>query len=151
MHFDPATDEHRLLARFAGDWTLVGEGGTGTEHGTMLGERWLSLAGQAKWEGGEHEYLFLIGYDRSLGRYVGSFAASVMDKHWVYEGWFEGEALILETTGPGPDPQAGDVRLRDRIERIGERKVLTSTALTPDGEWVEFMRVEHERPRAEGA
>lgn len=141
MEFPAATADHAWLLRMAGDYEIEG----GTETIRPLGEKWLLVEGSACEGDVAHRYAVTIGFDDAKGRYVGSFVGSLMSNLWVYEGYREGDSLILECEGPAFDPEKGSfgdgaMQYRDTITFDGKVKTLVSTVQNPDGTWTEIMR-----------
>ena len=147
--------EHQWLERMAGEWTFttecsMGPGqppmtGAGTDTTVSLGGLWvISEWKQPGPDGTPMTSRMTIGYDPARGKYVGSFVASCMTHHWIYEGEREGDVLTLNADGPSfTDPTA---KYQDIWELTADgRRLLRSRAQLPDGTWAEFMRAEYTR------
>ncbi len=151
MHPESATTQHRWLSKFVGQWAYESscgygpEGGksVGTESVRMMGELWLVGDGHGTLpDGAPMGYHFIIGFDPSKRRFVGTWTGSVMSHMFVYEGVLDptGTVLPLECTGPNPMQPGTMATYRDIMEMsaAGERS-MRSEAKGPDGNWVQFM------------
>jgi hypothetical protein len=87
-----------------------------------------------------------VGFDPERGKFVGSWVGSMMNHQWVYEGYLEGDRLILESEGPRFDDQPGLGKYRDIVVFDGpDVRRLIGEHLTDAGEWVQFMETTYRR------
>ncbi len=151
-------EEHRWLQRLVGRWTYEFEAAepgkeaekqTGTETVRALGDLWIVSEWGGEMPGaGTVSSVMTLGFDSSRGRFVGTFVTSMMEYLWVYDGWLEGDTLVLEAEGPGMSEDGGMARYRDSIEMRGDdHRVFSSRMLGADGEWRQFMTSHHHRVR----
>jgi hypothetical protein len=149
--------EHQWLNRMVGDWTFSTEckmgpdqppmTGTGTDKTIALGGLWVvSEWVQPGMDGTPMTSRMTLGYDPARGKFVGSFVASCMTHHWVYEGVLEGDVLTLDAEGPSfTDPNAKAL-YQDIWEFTADgRRLLKSQFRNADGSWTEFMKAEYRR------
>ena len=149
--------EHTWLSRMVGDWTFTTEcsmgpdqppmTGAGTDTTVSLGGLWvISEWKQPGPDGTPMTSRMTIGYDPARGKFVGSFVASCMTHHWVYEGILEGDVLTLDAEGPSFTDPTATAKYQDIWELTADgRRLLRSRAQLPDGTWAEFMRAEYTR------
>lgn len=154
--------EHRWLQRLLGEW--VGEGEMPAPPGEApmtwqslqtvrkIGELWIQCEARIESESPEGEASVMqitLGYDPDKGRYVGTFAGSMMSTLWVYEGSVgaDGRTLTLDTRGP--DFGSGQIRdFQDVIELIDDdHHELRSRMLGEDGQWRPVMSVRYRRKK----
>lgn len=152
-------EEHRWLARLAGEWTFEGRmipdepqyRATGTETVRMLGEAWmLAEANGTMASGCETGSLMTIGFDPETGRFNGTFVASTMTSLWLYDGALDegGKSLRLQSEGPRFDGQPGKALYEDEIEIVSEdERRLNARIRGDDGAWTLFMTTTYRRNR----
>ncbi|WP_374448912.1 DUF1579 domain-containing protein [Stella sp.] len=157
-------EQHRWLERLAGEWSVEGECSTGPdqppvttemrESARMMGGAWLLAEGSGEMPGGgAMASLMQLGYDPAKGKFVGTFAASMMSHLWTYEGSLDpsGKILTLDTVGPSfADPAAATpgamTKYQDIIEIVdADHRVMRSRMLGPDGEWRPVMTARYRR------
>lgn len=149
--------EHQWLERMVGEWTFTSSCSMGpgqppmTSDGTAatvsLGGLWVVSEWRSPMpDGALMTSRMTVGYDPARGKYVGSFVASCMTHHWVYEGTRAGDVLTLDADGPSfTDPKVM-AKYQDIWEMpAGGPPVLRSQYLGPDGTWTEFMRADFRR------
>lgn len=152
-------DEHRWLARLAGDWTYEGRmipdelqyRASGTETVRMLGEAWmLAEASGTMASGCGTGSLLAVGFDPETGRFTGSFMASMMTGLWLYDGALDegGRSLRLRSEGPRFDGQPGKAQYEDEIEIISDaERRLNARVRNDGGSWTLFMTTTYRRKR----
>jgi len=152
-------DEHRWLARLAGEWTYEGQmipdepqyRASGTETVRMLGEAWMLAEASGTMDSGcETASLMTIGFDPESGRFTGTFVASMMTGLWLYDGTLDegGRSLRLQSEGPRFDGQPGKALYEDEIEVVGEdERRLNARVRNDDGSWTRFMTTTYRRKR----
>ncbi len=141
------TDEHLWLQRFVGEWeTQSGDCMAGSESVRSIGGFWIVAEADGKMPDGDDAMsITTIGFNSDTGRFVGSWIGSMMTWHWVYDGWLEGNTLVLESEGPAMDGN-GRGLYRDNHDIINENeRVLRAEMQGPDGTWTEFMRTTYRR------
>jgi hypothetical protein len=154
------TKEHEWLQKFVGEWTYETEASTGpdkpaekisgSESVRSLGGLWIVGEGTGRDPdgGGEATTLVTVGYDPQKKRYVGSWIGSMMPQLWVYDGWVEGNSLILESEGPDFVVEGKIGKYRDVTTFEGsDHRTATSYALGDNGEWKAFMTVKYLRKK----
>lgn len=152
--------EHAWLQKLVGDWTFEGNCSAGpdqppmtfggTESVRSVGGLWTLAEGQGEMPGGggASTTLMTLGYDPRKGRYVGTWAGSMMDYLWVYEGTVDdaGRTLTLNTEGPSFTEEGKMSNYRDVIEFVSDdHRTLTSHVQGSDGEWVFIMTANYRR------
>lgn len=152
-------DEHRWLARLAGEWTYEGRmipdkpqhRAGGTETVRMLGEAWMLAEASGTMTGGrETASLMAIGFDPETGRFTGTFMASMMTSLWLYDGALDesGRSLRLQSEGPRFDGRPGTALYEDEIEIVSEdERRLNARVREDDGSWTQFMTTTYRRKR----
>ncbi len=159
MEFPTPQAEHRWLQRMVGRWRgqaecVMGPGqepqsSTLTETVRMLGDLWV-IAESEGWmpDGGTSGMIMTLGFDPQRLRFVGTAAVSMMTTLWVYDGRLDqaSDTLTLDTEGPHFSDPARRGKYQDVITlHATGRRVMTSSTLSDDGAWQQFMRVEYER------
>lgn len=160
MEFPKPRDEHRFLERLLGEWVATSSSHMKdydpedpakrwTETVRSMGGLWVVSEGSGLMPNGERgSMLMTVGFDPSLGHYVGTWVGSMMDNLWVYKGWVEpdGDTLVLESEGPSfEDPKTTAV-YRDTIRFTGDdRKTFSGSVRQTDGSFETFMSDEFKR------
>jgi hypothetical protein len=148
-----------FLEALAGEWSVVTHATLGPgqepvrlsskEAARLLGGQWLVAETKASTPDGAPVIAMLtLGYDPSIGRFVGTYISSQQTHLWSYVGELDatGRALTLETEGPIHGDPNRVTRYREVIEVVSaNHKVMRSMILGPDGEWFEFARAEYRR------
>lgn len=147
------TAEHQWLAQFEGDWDVANKvyGPDGAEIMTcqgayaaqMLGSFWLIGDATGEMAGETIHAVQTLGYDPKSKKYVGTWIDSVSDHMWKYEGAVDKAAnkLVLEAEGPNFMADGKLTKFRDAYEfKAPDHIVATSSILSDDGEWVDFMK-----------
>lgn len=145
------TDEHRWLQRLVGTWRAESGGDDGAIWNEMIepvGEVFVQAdaAGNMP-DGSPWRTLLTIGFDPQRGKFVGSFAGSMMTNLWVYEGELDDSGQTLTLNTEGPEWHNGQMtRFKDIIEWEGDdRRVFRSEMQNEDGSWEEIMRTVYVR------
>ncbi|MEZ5337772.1 MAG: DUF1579 domain-containing protein [bacterium] len=151
-------EQHRWLARFAGEWRISGRSQmpdgsehemSGSESVRMLGGIWFVADGKGMMpDESDAEMHMIVGYDQASGHYVGSWIGSMMNLMWVYRGHMseDGNSLHLEAEGPDFSGGPGTKLYRDTIEYVSDdHRRLRSAMQGDDGSWNEFMVAEYHR------
>ncbi|MFO0942288.1 MAG: DUF1579 domain-containing protein [Pirellulales bacterium] len=152
------TKEHRWLHQLVGEWKFEGEcsmgpdqpaiKNTGSERVRSLGGIWTIGEGQGDPNDEGSKSIMTLGYDVDKGRYVGTFVVGCMAYLWLYDGSLDENEKILTLDAEGPS-FAGDgtmAKYQDIIEFIdSDNRTLSSRYLTPDGNWIPFMKVHYRR------
>jgi hypothetical protein len=89
-----------------------------------------------------------LGFDPAKGRFVGSWAGSMMTHFWVYEGSLDasGQVLTLDCEGPDYETPGRMAPYQDIIELKGDdRRILRARTHGADGAWKDLMTVEYRR------
>jgi hypothetical protein len=152
--------EHEFLHKFVGEWESVGKVKmaedqpemecNGTFKARMLGGFWVISEGKGEGMGPEPtESIMTLGFDTKKGKYVGTWADSMMNHMWKYEGTVEGDKLTLDTEGPDmTDPSGRMTKYQDVFEfKSTDHYTLTSRAQGKDGQWKTFMTAEVTRKK----
>ena len=143
--------QHRWLDQLVGDWNIehqcqMPDGSISMTHGKMtcrtLGGMWLISESQGvSPEGESWSSIMTVGFDPALGRYVGTFVASMMSNIWHYQGQLDEsqKRLPLECEGPSFDG-VGTCQYRDTIEIVdADRWLFTSEFQNKEGQWIKFL------------
>ncbi len=152
----PATphDEHRWLKRLEGEWivstpTPESKVESWRERVRMLGELWALAEGEGTMPDGTiTRTLMTLGYDPARGRYVGTWAGSMMTHLWIYDGAVDGtgNALVLDCTGPDFEHPGRTLAYQDILTFLDDgHRTLTSRVRTDDGGWKEIMSADYRR------
>lgn len=160
LHNEPQK-QHQWLQKFVGEWTYETEvtmgsdqppeKATGTEHVRSIGGLWVLAEGQGEMPGcGHATTLVTLGYDPQQQRYVGTWIGSMMTYLWQYEGELNADETMLTLHSEGP-AMTGDGKMakyKDVIEfKSDDHRIMTSHALSDDGQWHHFMTVNYQRQR----
>jgi hypothetical protein len=149
--------EHQWLQKFVGEWTYETEASmgpdtptekcTGAETARSLGGLWIVGEGTGEMPGGgAASTVVTVGYNPQTKRFVGTWVGSMMTHLWVYDGWIEGNSLVLESEGPDFVTEGKTAKYRDVTTFEGDdHRSMTSYAQTEDGEWKAFMTVHYQR------
>ncbi|MBA3315544.1 MAG: DUF1579 domain-containing protein [Planctomycetota bacterium] len=149
--FPKPQKEHEWLKQLAGEWDTTAEMKMegqpamtckGSESARMLGGFWLVSEGKANPMGMQMESLMTLGYDAKSKKYVGTWADSMNEHMWKYEGTLDptGKILTLETEGPNFFAGGKMTKFKDILEiKDKNHKALSSQIQMEDGTWVTFM------------
>ncbi len=157
--------QHQWLTRLVGTWTFSGRGDagpdqpphefSGTEVVRSMGGLWIVCEGTfAMPEGGEGsggKSLMTLGYEPIQGKFVGSWAGSMMTFLFRYEGQLDaaGKVLTLDSMGPSFDPKAAPgtmAHYQDIIEQMSDtHRVMRSRMVHEDGSNTQFMEAHYHR------
>jgi hypothetical protein len=161
MQMPEPTPEHQYLLQLVGDWDLESEcsmgpdlppsKSVGKQSTRALGSLWTLGEMEADGPDGKPMYsLMTLGFDPVRGKFVGSFVASCMTHHWLYEGSLDAAHRILTLNAEGPS-FAGDgsmAKYKDIIEVLAPDTYLFSSQYQDaDGQWIKFMNGKHSRKR----
>lgn len=159
MQIPEPTAEHRWLHSMIGEWTYEMNCSMGPDQPPMhtLGKASVrSIGGFWVLNEGTDPHgtsIMTLGYDPKLGRFIGTFIASMMTFMWHYEGSLDptGSILTLDTEGPNMSGDGSMVAFQDIFTRISEdERTLASQYRGPDGQWVPFMLVTYRRVASAG-
>lgn len=138
-----AGPEHLWLHKLVGGWRAGLQEGQmeAAETFSKVGENWVIGEGQIRHTSGEiWHYRIQLGFDRSKGKFVGSWVGSMMDTFWVYEGELEGDTLTLNSVGPDWSDPSKMVLFQDIYKLLEDgSRTLTSRVQQEDGSWHQFM------------
>lgn len=150
--------EHQWLEQLVGEWEWEMEAPAGPDEPPMKHTGTDSVRSLTLWvqchgthampEGGEAKTVMTLGYDTAKKKFVGTFIGSMMANLWVYEGELDaaGKVLTLAADGPSMIDPTQTTKFLDKIEMVSpDHRILTSQALTPDGQWVQFMTAHYRR------
>ena len=154
--------QHQWLTRLVGSWTFGGQSEPGPDQPACefagnevvrsLGGLWIVMEGKgAMPDGGQAETLMTLGFDTTLGKFVGSWAGSMMAFMFRYEGSLDatGKILTLDTMGPSfaPDAKPGTMaHYQDIIEQVNDdHRILRSRMLHEDGSQTIMMEAHYHR------
>src|SRR4051812_3373440 len=157
MHSTPQR-EHQWLQRLVGEWTTEIEARMGPDQPVMtlrgtevvrsLGGLWTIGEGEGEMPGGgTSKSIMTLGYDPRIGRYVGTFVASVIANLWIYSGTLDETEKVLTLETEGLDfTQKAQARYNDVITFVDDDyRIMTSRVLGDDGKWTEFMTAHYRR------
>ena len=153
--------EHQWLQRLVGEWTFEGECNPGPDQTPMkstgkevvrsLGGLWTVGEGEGEMpSGGTCTSIMTLGYDPQIGRFVGTFIASVMTHLWPYNGSLDAaeKVLTLDSEGPSFADDGTMAKYQDIIEFVSDdHRILSSQFLGEDGQWVPFMKAHYRRTK----
>lgn len=153
--------EHQWLKKFVGEWTYEGRAsmGPGQEEMTFrgaetvraIGDLWVHGEGRGKMpDGGDSVMLTTIGFDPKKGRFVGTWAGSMMTQLFVYDGWIEkdGRTLVLETEGSSPMEPDKTRTFRDITEfKSDDHRAFRAEMRNDDGSWTRMMSMDFRRKK----
>ncbi len=159
MQMPEPTREHQWLMQLVGDWELVSECVMGPDQPPSISRgKQTTRALGSMWTLGEMETpgpddqpmysLITLGYDPVRGKFVGSFIASCMTHHWLYEGTLDANQRVLTLNAEGPSfaNEGSMAKYQDIIEIVDHDNYLFSSRYQDkDGNWVNFMHGKHTR------
>ena len=122
----------------------------GVEVVRSLGGLWIIAEGEGEMPGGgTAKTIMTLGYDPRIGRYVGTFIASMMAHLWVYNGSLDAAGKVLTLDAEGPDFTGQKMaKYQDCIEFVDDdHRVMTSQVLGDDGKWNQFMTAHYRRKK----
>lgn len=145
-----ASPDHEFLKRFVGEWDCETEAtfapgqppvkSKGSMTGRMIGDFWAIVVVKGDALGLPYVGQGTFGYDSMKSKkYIGTWADSMSEFLWMYEGTVEGNKLILNSEGPNPSEPGKMIKGRDIWEFKGKDQViLTGEFQGPDGKFVTF-------------
>lgn len=153
----PPTEEHEWLQKFVGDWEsdirVFMEPDAppmevkATESFRSIGGFW--VIGEINGEMMDAPFVgaFTVGYDPAEEKYIGTWVDSMNSFLWEYEGSVDETGTILTMEAQGPCPmRPGLTTFRDVTEfKSDDHRVVTSSILGDDGEWITIMKGESRR------
>lgn len=159
-----AQAEHLWLEKFLGEWESEGEADMGPEQGPeetsgeenirSLGGLWIVGEGRGSMpDGGEAEYVMILGFDPADARFIGTWTSSMMTHQWVYEGDLDDDSDELTLYAEGPDMSgAGGMAIYKDVHTFtdDDHRVLRSYMQEKGGDWKQFVEVRYRRRRANG-
>ncbi len=145
--------EYEFLKRFVGQWDCENEmfiepgkppaksKGSMTSH--MVGNYWVILAVNGEFLGQPYHGQGTFGFDSlKKKKYVGTWADSMSDFLWHYEGTVAGTKLVFASEGPNPEEPDKMIKIRDTWEFTGmDQLVLTSEMQGLDGKMTTMLKV----------
>jgi len=150
--------EHQWLEQLVGEWEWEMEAPAGPDESPMKHTGTDSVRSLTLWvqchgthampDGGEAKTVMTLGYDTAKKKFVGTFIGSMMANLWVCDGELDaaGRVLTLAADGPSTIDPTQTTKFLDKIEMVSpDHRILTSQALTPDGQWVQFMTAHYRR------
>lgn len=147
----PAAQEHEFLKQFVGEWdcdveAFLEPGKPPTKlkssmTGHTLGDFWAVVVVKGDMLGMPYHGQGTFGYDsQNKKKYVGTWADSMSEFLWHYEGVVDGNKLVLNSEGPSPAEPGKLVKARDTWEfRSQDLIVLTGQMEGPDGQLMTMM------------
>jgi hypothetical protein len=155
--------EHLWLEKFLGEWESEGEADMGPESASeetsgeetvrSLGGLWVVAEGRGSMpDGGDAEYVMILGFDPIDARFVGTWTGSMMTHHWIYEGDLDDDSDELTLYAEGPDMSAaGGTAMYKDVHTFtdDDHRVLRSYMQNKEGGWRQFVEVRYRRHRAE--
>ncbi len=151
-----ATQEHALLAKFAGTWRakfsmsmpgVPAMNSTGSEVNELLGELWLtSRYEDPNMMGGKFSGAQLLGYDADKKKYVAAWVDSQTAEMSLQEGTYDATTRTLTLTGSMEDPMTGHggTMRSVMVWSDDDHRVQTMFVPGPEGE-MEMFRIDYER------
>lgn len=154
------TKEHEWLHQLAGQWDadieIFAEPGKppmklkSTEHTRRIGGYWILSEGEVTGSPMPFKRALTLGYDPQKKKYVGTWVDSNSPNIGNYEGSLDeaGKTLTLEGDMPSPFVAGATVRMRQVIEiKSPDQKVLTTSVLGPDGNWLTLITLNARRKK----
>ena len=152
-----AAAEHKFLKQFVGEWECENEAylepgkpplrmeSTMTAH--MIGDFWVVVDVKGDSAGQPYRGQATFGYDSTKRKkYIGTWADSMSDFLWKYEGIVDGTKLVLDSEGPNPLDPERMMKARDTWDFKSENLIiLTSEIEGPDGKMTLMMKASCKR------
>ena len=141
---------HEFLKRFVGEWDCESEAfiepdkptkSKATMTGHMLGNFWAVVVVNGDVLGQPYHGQGTFGFDSQKKKFIGTWADSMSDFLWRYDGVVEGDKLVLNSEGPIPGEPGKMIKSRDTWEFKGnDQVILTGEVQGPDGKMVPMMK-----------
>jgi hypothetical protein len=141
---------HEFLKRFVGEWDCESEvlvapdkpmKSKATMTGHMIGNYWAVVVVKGDVLGQPYNGQGTFGFDSQKKRFIGTWADSMTDFLWRYDGVVEGDKLVLDSEGPIPGEPGILIKSRDTWEFKGkDQVVLTGEVQGPDGKMTPMMK-----------
>ncbi|MEO0662627.1 MAG: DUF1579 family protein [Planctomycetota bacterium] len=151
----PTQSMDPFLARFVGEWEHSAEfpNPAGGDPMVMLSRETISSVGPwmtstiANADMG-FEARITLTRDPETGRYRGTWVDSSGPLMWSYDGWVDGETLILEAEGPSMADPTKTAMYRDTTRFEGDdTRIGESFVQNDDGTWTKFNEAVGRRVR----
>lgn len=145
--------QHEFLTRFVGEWDGEVEAfldagkppvkSKSTMTGRMIGNFWVVLEVQGDAFGQPYQGHGTFGFDSAkTKKYIGTWADSMSNFMWKYEGTVEGNKLVFHSEGPDPSTPGKMIKAVDTWEFKGKDQViLTGQMEGPDGKIFTMVKV----------
>src|SRR4051794_27748290 len=157
MHSTPQR-EHQWLHKLVGEWVSEIESRMGPDQPVMthrgtevvrsLGGLWTIGESEGGMPGGDTaKTIMTLGCDPRIGRYVGTFVASMIPNLWIYSGTLDETEKVLTLETEGLDfAQKAMARYNDVITFVDDNyRTMTAQVLGEDGKWTQFMTAHYRR------
>lgn len=150
--------EHKLLARFVGEWDFekrsVPENGAEAEvvgKGTVSGELVGGFFVVCRWSGEVYETDYKafqsLGYDIKQQKYTGCWIDSTMSYRWELNGTLDEKSDEFIVTSSGPGPTGGTATFRERYQFDSADSITIVGEMQQGEEWVAFVTTNLTRKR----
>jgi hypothetical protein len=147
---DALQPEHKLLNRFAGEWSFEKQGppedgaepesyGTGTISAELVGGFFVVCRWSGNVYGGDYKAIQSLGYDIKQKKYTGCWIDSTMSYRWELSGAVDERTEQLTITASGPGPTGGTSTFRERYEFTSADSITITGEMQQGEKWIAFM------------
>jgi hypothetical protein len=141
--------EHKLLERFAGEWTFEKKSapndasapqsvGTGTITAELLGGFFVVCRWSGKLYETDYKAFQSLGYDLEKKKYTGCWVDSFMSYRWELSGTFDETSQELIVTSNGPGPTGKTATFRERYQFQSADSITIFGEMRQGEQWVTF-------------
>jgi hypothetical protein len=147
-----AEAQHEFLKQFVGSWDCESEAFIEPDKpikskcsmtGRMIGNFWVVIEITGDVAGQPYHAQGMLGFDsQRKKKYIGTWADSMSEFLWQYEGTVAGNKLMLDSEGPMPHEPDKMFKARDTWEFKGkDQVVLTGEMQGRDGKMTPMVKV----------
>lgn len=142
--------EHKLLERFAGEWTFErmsapDDGsepqnlGSGKVHAELLGGFFVVCRWTGSVYGADYKAVQTLGFDVDKSVYAGTWVDSFMSYQWQLHGSLESNTKEFIVLASGPGPNGGTKKYRERYQFESADSIAIVAEMFEGDKWVTFM------------
>ena len=150
--------EHKLLDRFAGEWSfeklsVPDDGaepetlGKGLVSAELVGGFFVVCRWAGEVYGADYKAYQSLGYDVKQKKYTGSWVDSAMSYRWQLNGAVEVKSKEFIVTASGPGPTGGTTSFRERYQFQSADSITVVGEMRQGEQWVKFVTTHLSRKR----
>lgn len=145
--FEP-TAEHKELAKIAGTWDFVTEGGPGGGKGTATYKvacNGLWVTSDFEMADGSFSGRGLDGYDSAKGKFISVWVDSMSTAPLMFEGSWDGPSKTLTMTGDGMGPDGKPAKFKSVTKHTDADHMTFELFMTTAGTEAKLMTINYTR------